>query len=225
VAWPVIDGTVLTSATDDAFHAGAFSKVPYLLGANNREESLLRWLPGLDEALLKTMAARGDAVLALYMLEGLDRKAAVARLWGEASMVEPARFRAKQATRRGSRVWLYSYGYVPDAADGTKTGAGHEAEIEMVFNNPDQRWPKPWSARDQAMAKTLQGYWVNFARTGNPNSEDLPAWPAYSQDADTVMTFSNAGASEVEHFETARLDALEAAYAERKNWAHASSER
>jgi para-nitrobenzyl esterase len=212
---------VLTSATDDAFHAGAFARVPYLLGANSQEESLLRWLPGLDEAFLKTIGARGDAALGLYMTKGLDRKAAVAKLWGEASMVEPARFRAKQAARRGSRVWLYNYGYIPDAADGTKTGAGHDAEMEMVFNNPDQRWSKPWSARDQAMAEAVQRYWVNFARTGNPNGTGLPAWPAYGQDADAIMAFSNTGASVVEHFRKPRLDALEAAHAEHKGWAHA----
>jgi para-nitrobenzyl esterase len=212
---------VLTSATDDAFHARAFARVPYLLGANSQEESLLRWLPGLDEAFLKTIGARGDAALGLNMTKGLDRKAAVAKLWGEASMVEPARFRAKQAARRGSRVWLYNYGYIPDAADGTKTGAGHDAEIEMVFNNPDQRWPKPWSARDQAMAEAVQRYWVNFARTGNPNGAGLPAWAACGQDADSIMAFSNTGASVVEHFEKPRLDALEAAYAEHKGWAPA----
>jgi para-nitrobenzyl esterase len=221
VASPVIDGTVVTASTDDAFHACAFAKVPYLLGANSQEESLLRWLPGLDEAFLKSLGARGDAALSLYVADGLDRKTAVAKLWGEAAMVEPARFRARQAARRGAATWLYHYGYVPDAADATKTGAGHDAEMEMVFNNPDQRWPKPWSARDAAMARTMQAYWINFARTGNPNGPGLPTWPAYTPGADGLMAFSRAGAVAVERFEKARLDVLESAYADRKSWTSA----
>jgi para-nitrobenzyl esterase len=219
VASPVIDGTVLTQSTDDAFHAGAFTQIPYLVGANNREESLLRWLPGLDEAFLKTLGERGDAALSLYRASGLDRKTAVAKLWGEAAMVEPARFRARQAARRGAATWLYHYGYVPDAAAGTAAGAGHEAEIEMVFDNPDQRWPKSWSTRDAAMAQTIQGYWINFARSGNPNGPGRPTWPAYTLTDDTLMSFSKAGPVATKDFGKSRLDLLEAAYADRKSWA------
>ncbi|CAN5434088.1 carboxylesterase family protein [soil metagenome] len=221
VASPVIDGTVVLQSTDDAFHGAAFAHIPYLVGANSQEESLLRWLPGLDEAFLKTLGERGAAALSLYEAEGLDRKAAVAKLWGEAAMVEPARFRARQAARRGAATWLYHYGYVPDAASGATTGAGHDAEIEMVFDNPDQRWPKPWSSDDAAMARTIQGYWINFARTGNPNGPGLPTWPAYTAEDDTLMAFSKAGAVATERFGQGRLDLLEAAYAERKSWAPA----
>ncbi|WP_156400510.1 carboxylesterase/lipase family protein [Caulobacter sp. Root655] len=218
VASPVIDGTVVTQSTDDAFHAGAFARIPYLVGANSQEESLLRWLPGLDEAFLKTLGERGDAALSLYETEGLDRKSAVAKLWGEAAMVEPARFRARQTARRGVATWLYRYGYVPDAAPETTTGAGHDAEIEVVFANPDQRWPKPWSTRDAAIAETIQGYWINFARTGNPNGPGLPTWPAYTLANDTLMAFSKVGPVATEGFGKSRLDLLEAAYADRKSW-------
>jgi para-nitrobenzyl esterase len=221
VASPVIDGTVVLQSTDDAFHAGAVAQVPYLVGANSQEESLLRWLPGLDEAFLKTLGERGDAALSLYEAEGLDRRTAMAKLWGEAAMVEPARFRARKTARRGAATWLYHYGYVPDAAAGTTTGAGHDAEIEMVFANPDQRWSKPWSTGDAAMAETLQGYWVNFARTGNPNGPNLPTWPAYTLKDDALMAFSKAGAIATERFGKSRLDLLEAAYADRKSWAPA----
>ena len=88
----------------------------------------------------------------------------------------------------------------------------------MVFANPDQRWPKPWSTRDAAMAETLQGYWINFARTGNPNGPGLPTWPAYTLKDDTLMAFSETGPIATERFGKGRLDLLEAAYADRKSW-------
>jgi para-nitrobenzyl esterase len=91
----------------------------------------------------------------------------------------------------------------------------------MVFNTPDQRWPKPWSTRDTAMAQMIQAYWVNFARTGNPNGSGLPTWPAYTLKGDTLMAFSKAGAVATEGFGKSRLDLLEAAYAARKSWAPA----
>ena len=35
----------------------------------------------------------------------------------------------------------------------------------------------------------MMGYWVTFARNGDPNAEGLPAWPAYKADSEQVMVF------------------------------------
>jgi para-nitrobenzyl esterase len=210
-AFPVIDGRIVTTATDEAFARGAFAQVPYIVGANSHEESLLRWLPGADERYFASMGASGSELLKLYTADGADRHRAIARLWGEAVMVVPARFRAKQVAKAGRTAWLYRYSYVPDAAQGMTAGAGHEAEIEMVFKNPDVRWPSTWSAADAAMASAVNRYWSNFAKTGNPNGSGLPRWPAYSVADDELMEFSNSGPVVARKFAQERLDVIERA--------------
>jgi len=35
-------------------------------------------------------------------------------------------------------------------------------------------------------------YWTNFAKTGDPNGADLPAWPEYREGAETVMYLKGA---------------------------------
>jgi para-nitrobenzyl esterase len=215
-AFPVIDDRIVTTATDEAFARGAFAQVPYMVGANSHEESLLRWLPGADERYFASMGAAGGALLKLYAAEGVDRDRAVARLWGEAVMVAPARFRAKQVARAGRMAWLYRYSYVPDAAQGMTAGAGHEAEMEMVFKNPDVRWPSKWSAADAAMASAVNRYWVNFAKTGDPNGPGLPRWPAYSVAGDELMEFTNSGPVVARNFARERLDTIERATYARK---------
>ena len=35
------------------------------------------------------------------------------------------------------------------------------------------------SPEDLAVSRMAQSYWVNFAKTGDPNGPGLPAWPAY----------------------------------------------
>jgi para-nitrobenzyl esterase len=44
------------------------------------------------------------------------------------------------------------------------------------------------------VAEIIQQYWVNFAKTCNPNGAGLPYWPSFDDAKPTTMQFSN-GAS------------------------------
>ena len=41
--------------------------------------------------------------------------------------------------------------------------------------------------RDQEVAALISAYWVQFAKTGNPNGADRPEWPAYNPDTARVL--------------------------------------
>ena len=41
------------------------------------------------------------------------------------------------------------------------------------------------------MAQILPQYWINFIKTGNPNSDGLPYWTTYRQGEATVMNMHN----------------------------------
>ena len=36
-----------------------------------------------------------------------------------------------------------------------------------------------WTETDRQLSETMMAYWTQFAATGNPNRDDLPAWPEY----------------------------------------------
>jgi para-nitrobenzyl esterase len=66
------------------------------------------------------------------------------------------------------------------------------------------------------MASAVNRYWVNFAKTGDPNGPGLPRWPAYSVAGDELMEFTNSGPVVARNFARERLDTIERATYARK---------
>jgi para-nitrobenzyl esterase len=58
-------------------------------------------------------------------------------------------------------------------------GAVHSAEIQCAMGNLDLDKRYTWEPADYEVSKTMQAYFVNFIKTGNPNGPGLPNWPAY----------------------------------------------
>jgi para-nitrobenzyl esterase len=61
-------------------------------------------------------------------------------------------------------------------------GASHSAEIQYAMGNLDLDKRYTWEPADYEVSKTMQAYFVNFIKTGNPNGPGLPNWPAYRAD-------------------------------------------
>ena len=62
-------------------------------------------------------------------------------------------------------------------------GAAHSAEIQYAMGNLDLDRRYAWEPADYEVSKTMQEYFVNFVKTGNPNGPGLPNWPAYRPDS------------------------------------------
>ena len=66
-------------------------------------------------------------------------------------------------------------------------GAVHSAEIEYALGNLPTNKVFAWTPDDYKVSKTMQGYFANFIKTGNPNGAGLPTWPAARQQAGQVL--------------------------------------
>jgi para-nitrobenzyl esterase len=57
-------------------------------------------------------------------------------------------------------------------------GAPHACEIEYCMGNLHRVKEYAWTADDHKVSDTMLGFFANFIKTGNPNGDKLPEWPA-----------------------------------------------
>ena len=114
---------------------------------------------------------------------------------------------------------MYQFGYVPAAARSRAPyGAGHGSEVSFVFKTLNARWGAPTEAKpdEKELARIMNIYWANFAKTGNPNGKGVPVWPLYNIQKDEILDIDLDGkASGKPDPREARFDVIEKAFKKR----------
>jgi para-nitrobenzyl esterase len=194
VSGSIIDGTFLTETPEGAFAAGHQAKVPIIVGANNRDLGL--GVASSKDDLFALFGNQGGAARKLYDPDGtatLDELKV--QVFMDMTMVEPSRHLADTAARAGQPTWWYRFSYVAEAlrADPKWKGTLHGFEIPYTLDLPAALVGNEVTDTDKAMAETASGYWVAFAKTGDPNSVGRPQWPRHDPSVDRVIDFTNNG--------------------------------
>jgi para-nitrobenzyl esterase len=142
-----------------------------------------------------------------------DLATMVTRANDDFGQAEPARFAANAFAATGSPVYRYRFSYVQTAMrDRMPAGAPHGGEIAFVFGTLTARPGSTVSPEDQAVSRMAQSYWVNFAKTGDPNGAGLPAWPRHDPKKDLIFDFHPDGtAGAIPDVRKARLDVMQLA--------------
>lgn len=191
---PILDGKLVVETAESAYNAGRQARVPLIIGNCSAE---------IGGAFVNNSNSK-DALFSLFGELEADAKAAFDPdgtkefaevitkfntdwVWGE-----PARMTARAFVSQRNPVYMYQFGYVPASMrERAGYGAGHGSEIAFVFNTLNARWgitaePTP---EEKELARIMNTYWTNFAKTGNPNGRGVPAWPGYDTQKEEILDF------------------------------------
>ena len=221
---PVVDGEVLLASVSEAFQQGNFVAVPLLIGYNANEGSILwkmRHARGKKQRKRDRRAAHmadlqgkyGDAFAGVAELYELDVKKhkdwqrGVEDLLGDSVFGLQARHAARSGAAKGNAVYAYRFDRVPRFKR-QKSGAYHTSESPLVMGTIGR---KAKVDGDDALMDALARYWTNFARSGDPNGDGVPNWPAFTGSEENWQILNHSISTE-QNLNSEKLDVLEPAY-------------
>lgn len=98
---------------------------------------------------------------------------------------------AIKSEQDGAPVWVYLFEWQSPVNDGS-LGAAHGMELPFMFNNIAlARTLTGGGEEAYALADRMSSAWINFVKTGDPNTESLPSWPPYTPESGATMVFDN----------------------------------
>ena len=215
-----VDGEVLTDHVPEIFRRGEQNDVPYIGGANSYEGSLASAIP--IPAFTVAMNQNIEAVVEAYDRPREDEMLPLL-FYGDALFVAPTRYLGARMDMVKSGGWTYRMDYVWEAFLGKVPGTSHGAEVPYVFDilgafNLNERLASQLgipagryepTEKDHDTARVMHQYWVQFAKSGDPNGKNLPRWPAYTSANANTLLISNGGTGVKEALREKQLDLVE----------------
>jgi para-nitrobenzyl esterase len=204
---PVVDGQILPQNPFDPVAPAISAQIPVLIGTNKDEATL--FLGNIP--LLGTFSQPNFlSPLALRVVMGRIAGKSAGRLLDAYRRTHPhaaphelfASIMTDLIMRRGSillaerklaggtaPVFMYLFAWETPALGG-KMRTPHALEIPFVFANvaltPNMTGNLP---ECYTLAAKMSAAWIAFARSGDPNHDGLPKWPAYSVPERATMIF------------------------------------
>jgi para-nitrobenzyl esterase len=211
---PIVDGTVLTQTLNKAFASGQFNRVPVISGSNHDE---YRYMVATQYDLVgHPLSDNGYSAAVAALVATPENDPSVQLLVNNKYRL--SNYHGPAGTQRAPLAlgalgtdYLFACGarnavrylsnYVPTFAyefnDENSPfsllqpsisfpwGAAHGFELAYLFNSSH---PTPFTPAQQQLSDAMISYWTEFAKTGNPNSENAPPWPLYNSVTDQFQS-------------------------------------
>ncbi|XP_012868191.1 PREDICTED: pyrethroid hydrolase Ces2e-like [Dipodomys ordii] len=201
----VVDGTFLPRHPKELLASADLHPVPSIIGVNNDEYGwLIPTISGFADAikginrqtlpaimqntvgLMHLPAECAHLLMEEYMGDTEDPQTLQTQfqdMMADFIFVMPA-LQVAHFQRAHAPVYFYEFQHPHSLFKDLKpphVKADHGAEIAFVFGFSFYGSNADFSEEEELLSRKMMKYWANFARSGNPNSEDLLHWPKFDQ--------------------------------------------
>lgn len=204
----VIDNYFLPKSLTEIFNANEQAQVPLLVGWNSAEIPGMAFMQGQPykpesfiDRVKKEYPTDADEVLKLYPHANEQEVELSATALASDRFISYSTWKWFDLHRNHSSQFVYRYLYSkirpelvdkslssglaggtvraePTAPRPKAVGAPHACEIEYAMGNLPLVKDYAWTADDYKVSDTMNDYFANFIKFGNPNGGKLPEWPA-----------------------------------------------
>uniref|UniRef100_A0A8C0WXD1 Carboxylesterase type B domain-containing protein n=1 Tax=Castor canadensis TaxID=51338 RepID=A0A8C0WXD1_CASCN len=199
----VVDGAFLPRHPQELLVSADFQPVPSIIGVNTDEFGFVLplylgysetikeinrgTLPAIMESTTANMglpAGCGGLLMEEYMGDTEDPQTLQAQfqeMMGDFMFVMPA-LQVAHFQRSRAPVYFYEFQHQSSLFKDFRlphVKADHGEELSFIFRS---FWNTDFTEEEELLSRRMMKYWANFARNGNPNSEDLPPWPRLHHD-------------------------------------------
>ena len=186
-----VDGYVITKQPYESYLAGEFNEEAMLHGYNSEEAAAFLIF---GNATLKTYEGMVSGyfgkyakdILALYPAStDAEARANWSLIWGAVFFDYPHYCLNRLEVKNNVPVYQYYF-----TKKNGRLGPWHSGE-EMYFYGNIPENSKLFDEEDRALSDAMKNYYLNFAKTGDPNGEGLPEWEQNLASEDVMEFGSN----------------------------------
>jgi para-nitrobenzyl esterase len=193
---PVMDGHYLPHHPFDPSAPPESRDVPVII-STTLEDAALRLTnwdlsdAGLTALLNERYHGKANEILALYrpVSAGKTPYLVQAQVFTDNGTRARAITQAeRKAAQGGAPAFMYVWEWATPGFDG-KLGAVHGHDVDASFNLYRNGICGAGQKAGRLMCTRLASTWVAFAKTGSPDNEHIPHWPAYDASTRATMVF------------------------------------
>ena len=183
-----VDGYVLSETPWESYQKGIHNEEARLHGFNGQEaEAFILFeqanLKNYEEKVREMFSPEGaEKVLALYPATTNQE---AKKYWADIYSAFYFTYGHSVWERQAESNGIPSYEYLFTRKNG-RLGDWHSGEEVYFYGNIPES-SRLYNEEDRKLSDLMQQYFVNFIRTGNPNGEGLPQWPANTGAKDRIL--------------------------------------
>ncbi len=205
-----VDGYVLTQTPHDAYINGEYNESEIIHGYNLHEgEAFILFsqanLSNYEKKVRDYFGDLADEVLEIYPITTNEEvRASWEEIYSAVFFDYPHYCLNRLAVNNGIPTYQYYF-----TRSNGRLGPWHSGEEVYLYGNiPGDS--KLYDDYDRQLSDVMQGYFVNYIRTGDPNGDGLPVWDRNDNSSDVMEFGDNLGMiSERKHALFAVLDKLQ----------------